>query len=92
MQTARQKLRLMVAKAFIVERSIERGKVKGKNVRVNDKVTTYARLLMETVEKQFADFITIGGIYNVYKWGGKCQSLAMPTENISKDNKMGYEI
>lgn len=67
MQTARQKLRLMVAKAFIVERSIERGKVKGKNVRVNDKVTTYARLLMETVEKQFADFITIGGIYSVYK-------------------------
>ncbi|XP_025980293.1 cationic amino acid transporter 6, chloroplastic [Glycine max] len=62
MQTARQKLRLMVAKAFIVERSIERGKVKGKNVKVNDKVTTYARLLMETVEKQFADFITIGGI------------------------------
>lgn len=57
----------MVAKAFIVERSIERGKVKGKNVKVNDKVTTYARLLMETVEKQFADFITIGGIYNVYK-------------------------
>ena len=70
----------------------EKRKVKGKNVKVNDKVTTYARLLMETVEKQFADFITIGGIYNVYKWGGKCQSLAMPTENISKDNKMGYEI
>ncbi|KAH1223553.1 Cationic amino acid transporter 6, chloroplastic [Glycine max] len=77
MQTARQKLRLMVAKAFIVERSIERGKVKGKNVKVNDKVTTYARLLMETVEKQFADFITIGGIYNENNLVGAYASLGI---------------
>lgn len=41
------------------------------------------------MKKYSPDFITIGGIYSIYKWGEITNHW--PTKNISKDSKMGYE-